>query len=75
MKQQKQISNIPDLADRHLWQIQPIRDAAWIVVLVFVVWLGYAMRSVTVPLLGSSSRPSKAGSSITVPSLSCAASP
>ena len=51
MKQQKQISNIPDLADRHLWQIQPIRDAAWIVVLVFVVWLGYAMRSVTVPLL------------------------
>ena len=51
MKQQKQTTNIPDIADRHLWQIQPIRDATWIVVLIFVVWLGYAMRSVTVPLL------------------------
>lgn len=51
MKTQKQISDVPNAADRHLWQIQPIRDAAWIVVLVCVMWLGYAMRSVTVPLL------------------------
>lgn len=51
MKQQKQVSNIPNLADRHLWQIQPIRDATWIIVLIFIMWLGYALRSVTVPLL------------------------
>ncbi len=51
MKPQKQVPDIPNVADRHLWQIQPIRDAAWIVVLIFVMWLGYAMRSVTVPLL------------------------
>ncbi|MDG2029364.1 MAG: AI-2E family transporter [Phycisphaerales bacterium] len=51
MKPQKQVPDIPSVADRHLWQIQPIRDAAWIFVLVFVMWLGYAMRSVTVPLL------------------------
>jgi predicted PurR-regulated permease PerM len=51
MKPQKHVSSIPNAADRHLWQIQPIRDAAWIVVLIGIVWLGYAMRSVTVPLL------------------------
>ena len=51
MKPQKQVSSIPNVADRHLWQIQPIRDAAWIIILICIVWLGYAMRSVTVPLL------------------------
>ena len=51
MKPQKQVSDIPNAADRHLWQIQPIRDVAWIIVAVFLVWLGYALRSVTVPLL------------------------
>jgi len=51
MKPQKQVSDIPNAADRHLWQIQPVRDAAWILVALGVLWLGYAMRSVTVPLL------------------------
>ncbi len=41
----------PDLARLHLWQIQFVRDAAWIAALIGLVWVGYAMRSVTVPLL------------------------
>lgn len=51
MKPQKQVSDIPNAADRHLWQIQPLRDLTWLVLLVLLLWLGYAMRSVTVPLL------------------------
>ena len=51
MAGQKQLSEVPNAADRHLWQIQPIRDLIWILVLIALMWLGYAMRSVTVPLL------------------------
>ncbi len=51
MKPQKQVSDIPNAADRHLWQIQPLRDLTWILILVLLFWLGYAMREVTVPLL------------------------
>jgi predicted PurR-regulated permease PerM len=40
-----------DLARLHLWQFQFVRDAAWIAALVGLVMVGYAMRSVTVPLL------------------------
>ncbi len=35
----------------HLWQIQAVRDLLLAGVLALVVWLGYAMRAVTVPLL------------------------
>ena len=51
MKPQKQVPDIERTADRHLWQIQPIRDFAWIFLLCLLFWLGYQMRAVTVPLL------------------------
>ena len=35
----------------HLWQIQPIRDLLWLVLIIIAIWVGYEMRSVTVPLL------------------------
>lgn len=35
----------------HLWQIQAVRDVLVIIVAVLIVWAGYAMRTVTVPLL------------------------
>lgn len=51
MKPQKHVSDIQNAADRHLWQIQPLRDLTWILILFLLFWLGYAMRDVTVPLL------------------------
>ena len=51
MKSQKQVSDTYRTADRHLWQIQPIRDFAWIFLLLLLLWLGYEMRAITVPLL------------------------
>ena len=51
MKPQKQVPDIDQMADRHLWQIQPFRDFAWIFLLCLLFWLGYQMRAVTVPLL------------------------
>ena len=51
MKPQKQVPDIDQIANRHLWQIQPIRDFAWIFLLCLLFWLGYQMRAVTVPLL------------------------
>ena len=35
----------------HIWQIQAVRDSLWVAAAISLVWLGYAMRSVTVPLL------------------------
>lgn len=35
----------------HLWEFQPVRDALVIAALIALVWAGYAMRAVTVPLL------------------------
>lgn len=35
----------------HLWQIQPLRDAMVIAGVLGLLWLGYALRVVTVPLL------------------------
>jgi predicted PurR-regulated permease PerM len=43
--------NTPEFARVHLWQIQAVRDSAWIAALIVLVWIGYVMRSVTVPLL------------------------
>lgn len=41
----------PAAARLHLWQIQGVRDVVVILALVAIVYLGYWMRSVTVPLL------------------------
>ncbi|MCH2135634.1 MAG: AI-2E family transporter [Phycisphaerales bacterium] len=39
------------LADRHLWEIRPLRDIMIVLIVAIVLWLGYAFRDVTVPLL------------------------
>lgn len=44
-------STLPPAAHLHLWQIQGVRDVVTILSLVGIVYLGYWMRSVTVPLL------------------------
>ncbi len=44
-------SDTPPTARVHLWQIQAIRDLLWVGSLLALLWLGYAMRAVTVPLL------------------------
>ncbi len=40
-----------DLRTLHLWQIQPVRDALVLAIVLGTVYIGYAMRTVTVPLL------------------------
>ncbi|MGI9014482.1 MAG: AI-2E family transporter [Phycisphaerales bacterium] len=35
----------------HLWQFQAVRDAMWVAAVIFILWLGYALSAVTVPLL------------------------
>jgi predicted PurR-regulated permease PerM len=39
------------LARLHLWQIQGVRDVVLVALVIAVVYMGYALRSVTVPLL------------------------
>jgi len=39
------------LARLHLWQIQGVRDVVLVALVIAVVYVGYALRSVTVPLL------------------------
>lgn len=39
------------LWDRHLWEIRPVRDVLTVVALALLMWLGYALRDITVPLL------------------------
>ncbi len=40
-----------DITKLHLWQIQWVRDLFLLVIIVCGVWLGYAMRDITIPLL------------------------
>ena len=40
-----------DITKLHLWQIQWVRDLILILVVICSVWLGYAMRNITIPLL------------------------
>ena len=40
-----------DITKLHLWQIQWVRDLLLIFVIICGVWLGYAMRNITIPLL------------------------
>jgi len=44
-------SGADGLSDRHLWQIQPVRDVAAIALLLWIVYLGSLASVVTVPLL------------------------
>jgi predicted PurR-regulated permease PerM len=37
--------------DLHLWQIQPVKDCLWIVITVFLIWVGYELRSIFTPVL------------------------
>lgn len=48
-----QLSTKParDLAKLHIWEIQPLRDLLVIALLIGLVYLGYVLRTVTVPLL------------------------
>lgn len=38
-------------ADRHLWEITPIRDLLWLGGIVFLLWFGYYLRGVFTPVL------------------------
>lgn len=40
-----------DLRTAHLWHLQPVRDILVIAIVVLTIYAGYAMRTVTVPLL------------------------
>ena len=40
-----------DLRTAHLWHLQPVRDVLVIAIVVLTIYAGYAMRTVTVPLL------------------------
>ncbi|MCC6321700.1 MAG: AI-2E family transporter [Phycisphaerales bacterium] len=50
-EQASSASTPTDWRRTHLWQIQPVRDLMLIALVVVVVWLGYQVRLVTVPLL------------------------
>lgn len=41
----------PALARIHIWQFQAVRDVLLIAAIIAIVWLGYALRVVTIPLL------------------------
>ena len=41
----------PDLRTLHLWQLQPVRDLLVIAAVAGAVYAGYAIRTVTIPLL------------------------
>jgi predicted PurR-regulated permease PerM len=38
-------------ADRHLWEIKPVRDLLWAGGLMFLLWFGYYLRGVFTPVL------------------------
>jgi predicted PurR-regulated permease PerM len=40
-----------DITTLHLWQIQWVRDLFLVVAVIAGIWLGYAMRDITIPLL------------------------
>src|SRR5262245_2769796 len=43
--------SLPPFARLHVWQIQAVRDVLLVFSIFGLVWLGYAIRAVTVPLL------------------------
>ena len=40
-----------DASKLHIWQIQAVRDVLLVAPLLAILWLGYAMSAITVPLL------------------------
>lgn len=40
----------PQIADRHLWQIQPVRDLIGLLLIILTVWLIYDLRRVFAPV-------------------------
>lgn len=38
-------------ADRHIWQLRPVRDLFWLALGLFVLWIGYVLRSIFTPVL------------------------
>ncbi|GAB4549147.1 MAG: hypothetical protein Tsb0013_10160 [Phycisphaerales bacterium] len=40
-----------DWRSMHLWQFQPVRDVLVVLTVICLFWLGYALRTVTVPML------------------------
>ncbi len=40
-----------DITKLHLWQIQWVRDLLLLIIVICAIWLGYAMRDITIPLL------------------------
>ena len=38
-------------ADRHLWEITPVRDLLWTGGIAFLLWFGYHLRGVFTPIL------------------------
>lgn len=41
----------PDWTRRHLWHIQPVRDLLLVGIVLAIVWAGYALRYITIPLI------------------------
>lgn len=44
-------TSTPPPADRHLWEIRPIRDLLWAGSIMFLLWFGYYLRGVFTPVL------------------------
>jgi predicted PurR-regulated permease PerM len=36
---------------RHLWQITPLRDLLWVSLAIFLLWAGYQLRAIFIPVL------------------------
>lgn len=47
----QQRDEVEHLAEMHIWQVQAFRDALFVAAIIGVFWVGYALRTVTVPLL------------------------
>lgn len=41
----------PSIADRHVWEITPVRDLLWLGGILFLLWFGYYLRGVFTPVL------------------------
>lgn len=41
----------PPAADRHLWQIRPLREAAWLALAALILWVLYLLRMILAPIL------------------------
>ena len=74
LPQQSVSHAVPSPADRHLWQITPVRDLLWGGGILAILWFGYYLRGVFTPVLIAllmaylfQSRDSASGSSVAYP--------